>query len=108
MKDKPGNEKKGPMKQENPMTEVAAQVVKNCEQALRSGLKAQQEAGQWWSNLLNQAPSPQDWQKRYASFAGLTNGVLPTAQKRMEEVIELMEKNTQTGAELFKKAVEAA
>ena len=93
---------------ENPMSDVTEQVVKNWEQAVRSGLKLQQEAGQWWSNMLNQAaPNAQDWQKRFTCISSVANGVMPTAQKRMEEMMDLMEKNSQTGTELFKKAAEA-
>ena len=93
---------------ENPVSEMTEQAVKNCEQALRSGLKFQQEAGQWWTNLLDQGASAEDWQKRFTSFTNLANGFRPTTQKRLEEVLELTEKNTRTGTELFKKAVEAA
>jgi hypothetical protein len=107
MKDKTRSEEKGPMK-DNPMSEMADQVAKNCEQVLRSGLKLQQEAGQWWNNLLNQAPAAQDWQKRLTNFASVANGVMPAAQKQMEELMDLMEKNSHAGAELLKKAVEAA
>ncbi|SPE60761.1 conserved hypothetical protein [Verrucomicrobia bacterium] len=106
MKDKTGSEEKEPMKdQTNAMSELAEQAVKNYEQALRSGLKLQQEASQWWSNCFNQNPSGQDWQKRWA---GVANGLMPAAQKRMEEVVDLVEKNSQAGGELIKKAVEAA
>lgn len=93
---------------ENPMSAMAEQAVKNCEQALRSGLKFQQEAGQWWTTMLDQGASHETWQKRFTSFANLANGLKPATQKRMEEVIELAEKNTRTGTELFKKAAEAA
>jgi len=93
---------------ENPMAEMAEQAVKNCEQALRSGLKFQQEAGQWWTNALDQSASAEDWQKRFSSFTNLANGLRPATQKRMEEVLDLAEKNTRTGTELFKKAADAA
>jgi hypothetical protein len=91
----------------NQMSAMAEQAVKNCEQTLRSGLKFQQEAGQWWATMLDQSASAETWQKRFTSFANLANGLKPAAQKRMEEVMELAEKNTRTGTELFKKAAEA-
>ncbi len=58
--------------------------------------------------MLNQAAYAQDWQKRVNNITGVTNQFIPLAQRRMEEVVELMEKNSRTGAELMKKAVDAA
>ena len=92
----------------NPIPDMAEQALKNCEQALRSGLKFQHQAGQWWTNMLDQGASIEDWQKRFSSFTNLVNGFRPTAQKRVEEVLDLMEKNSRAGADLCKKASEAA
>ncbi len=93
---------------EKPMTEMTDQAMRNYEQALRTGLKLQEEAVKWWSGMLNQTTTSQDWQKRFANFSNVATGVMPVAQKRMEEVLDLMEKNSQTGADLMKKAVDAA
>jgi hypothetical protein len=41
-------------------------------------------------------------------MTGVANSLLPLAQRRMEEVMSLMEKNGKAGAELMKKAVDAA
>ncbi len=92
----------------NPMSDMAEQVMRNSEQALRSGLKMQQEAGQWWTNCLNQGAPANDWQKRYTNFSNLFNEYFPATGKRMEEMLDLMEKNTRTGTELMKKAADAA
>lgn len=94
-------------KEKVPVFDLADQAMKNCEQAVRTGLKLQQEAGQWWVGLFNQCASAQDWQKRFTNVASVANGVMPAVQKRMEEVLDLMETNSQTGAELMKKAVDA-
>jgi len=93
---------------EKPMSEMADKAMKGYEQAIRTGLKLQEEATRWWANTLTQTASPQDWQKRFTSATALANGVMPLAQRRMEEVLELMEKNSRTGAELLKKAADAA
>lgn len=93
---------------ENPMAEIAEQTVKNCEQALHTGLKFQQEAGQWWSKVFDQATSVEDWQKRFSNFNSLANSLRPATQKRLDEVLDLVEKNTRTGTELLKKATDAA
>jgi hypothetical protein len=92
----------------NPLSEIAEQTVKNCEQALRTGLKMQQEAAQWWNDWVNQRAPAEDWQKRLTNFSALANDFMPTTQKRMEEVLELMEKNSRTSADLMKAAADAA
>jgi len=109
MKEKTGTEEADPAKdKENPVSEMADQAVKNWEQAVRNGMKLQQEAGKWWTSLLNQAASTQDWQKRVSNLTALGTGLMPATQKRAEEVLELLEKNTRTGTELVKKALDAA
>jgi len=97
-----------PKDKEKPAAEMAEKAMRNYEQALRTGVKLQEEAGRWWTTMLNQTTSAQDWQKRVTNLTSVANGVMPVAQKRMEEVMELMEKNSRTGAELMKKAVDAA
>jgi hypothetical protein len=92
----------------NPVSEVADTVLKNYEQAVRTGLKLQEEAGRWWSSMLNHTACAPDLQKRFTSMTGVANSLLPLAQKRTEEVMALVEKNSRTGTELFKKAVDAA
>lgn len=92
----------------NPMSDMAEQAVKNCEQALRSSIKMQQEAGQWLNDWVKQALPTDDWQKRFGNFSALTNDLMPATQKRMEEVLDLIEKNNRAGAELMQKATEAA
>ncbi len=94
--------------QEKPVTEMADKAMKNYEQALRTGLKLQEEAVKCWNHMFNQTASPQDWQKRFTNFTAMTSEVMPMTQRRMEEMLDLMEKNSRTGAELMKKAVDAA
>jgi hypothetical protein len=93
--------------QEKPVIDMADKAMKNYEQALRTSLKLQEEAMRCFSHMFNQTPYPQDWQKRFTNFTALTSEVMPLTQKRMEEVLELMEKNSRTSAELVKKAVDA-
>jgi len=91
-----------------PMSDMADTAMKNYEQAIRTGLKLQEEAGRWWSSMFNQANLTQEWQKRLNNMSGVANTLVPMAQRRMEEVMTLMEKNSRTSAELVKKAVDAA
>ena len=108
MKENATKEKQATRDYTIPVTEMADKAMKNYEQALRTGLKFQEEAGKWWSTMFNQATFAQDWQKRVTDMTGVASSFMPLAQRRMEEVISLMEKNSKTGSELMKKAVEAA
>ena len=94
--------------QDSPLSDMADRAMKNYEQALRTGLKLQEETVQCWNNLFNQTASADDWQKRLGNFTALTNEMMPITQRRMEEVLALFEQNSQTSAELMKKVVEAA
>jgi len=91
-----------------PFTDMAEAALKNYQQALKSSLKLQEEAGKWWNSAWNQGCLAEDWQKRLNTATGVVNSFMPVAQKRLEEVMNLMEKNGETGADLLKKAVDAA
>jgi hypothetical protein len=93
---------------EKPVAEMADQAMRNYEQALRTGLKFQEEASTWWNNLLSRTATTSEWQKRFANFTTLASGLMPMTQRRMEEVMDVMEKNGRTSAELVKKALDAA
>jgi hypothetical protein len=92
-------------KAKTPASEVFDQALKNYEQTLRTGLKLQEEAGRWWTNVLTQANSAQDWQKRVTTAA---NDVVAPTQKRLEEYLALIEQNNRTNVDLLKKVTEAA
>jgi len=91
-------------KTKNPMSEALDLGLKNYEQALRAGLKLQEEAGQCWTKLVSQAVSPQDLQKEMISLA---NDVIPATQKSMEACLELLEQNSRASVDLLKKGIEA-
>ncbi|HWH69584.1 MAG TPA: hypothetical protein VNT26_09380 [Candidatus Sulfotelmatobacter sp.] len=96
------------MKQNDiPFLAMADTAMKNYEQALRSGLKFQEEAVQWWSGSFNQTAAAQDWQKRFVQLTALANKAVPVAQKNMEEMMGFMQKSGRTSAELLKKAAAA-
>ena len=90
------------------MSDMAEAALKNYEQAIRTGLKFQEEAGRAWSSMLNQGNFAQDWQQRVSNVTGMANDLVPLAQKRLEDMVGLMEENSRTSAELLKKAVDAA
>jgi polyhydroxyalkanoate synthesis regulator protein len=92
-------------KTKNPVSEMLDQGLKNYEQALRTGLKLQAEAGQCWTKLLGQAASPQDLQKQITLLA---SDVIPATQKSMESCLELLEQNSRASVDLLKRGMEAA
>jgi len=92
-------------KSKNPVSEMLDQGLKNYEQALRAGLKIQEDAGQWWTRMINQAASPQDLQKQISSYA---NEVIPATRKSLNDCAELIERNSRTSVDLLKKGLEAA
>lgn len=93
---------------EKTAADMGNQAMKNYEQAMRTGLKMQEEAVKWWSGMFSQAATGQEWQKRVHDLTGIATGIMPLAQKRMEEMLDFIEKNGRTNSELMKKAVEAA
>jgi hypothetical protein len=88
-----------------PVTELFEQAMKNYEQALKTGLKLQEESSKWWSSLMSQASSPQDWQKRGKTIA---DNFIPETQKRTEEYLKVIEQSSRASVELLKSAVQAA
>jgi hypothetical protein len=90
------------------MSELADTLRQNCEQALRSSLKFQEEAGRWWGSVLNPATCAEQWQHQLNAATRTANTLLPLAQKPVSEMIDLAEKNSRISAELMKKAFDAA
>jgi hypothetical protein len=105
---KSGGEHPYSREQEKFVSDIADKTMKNFEQAVRTGVKLQEEAAQFWAKLGNQSASAQDLQKRFATAASFANGLVPEAQKRIEEMLALAEKNSRASLELIKKAAEAA
>ena len=93
---------------QKPLTAMADQARTNYEHAVRAGQKFQEEAGQWWGRMLGQVVTTNDWQKQFTRLTEMTSSAMPLAQQRLEEAMRFMETNSRTGAELMKKAVDAA
>lgn len=86
-----------------PGTDLFEQAVKNYEQALKTGVRLQEECGKWWTDAFKQTSGPQDWQKAAAS---MLNEVFPAAHKNVEETLRLMEQNSRGSLDLLKRATE--
>lgn len=87
-----------------PVTEMYEQAMKNYEQALKTGLKMQEESAKIWTGILNQGTSPQDWQKKTKAIA---DDIIPQTQKAVDDGLKVIEQNSRTSVELLKKAVAA-
>ena len=94
-------------KRESPVVEMAELAMKNYQQAIRSGLKLQKEAGRFWSNLFNQTAPALDNAKRFNYLSRVANELSASAQERSEELLGLVEQNGRIGVELGKKAYDA-
>ena len=108
MKTSPSKEKETKSERQVPLTEMADNALKNYEHAVRTGLRLQEEASRWWTSTFSQAAATTDWQRRATEYASMANNFMPLAQKRMEEMLEIVEKNSRSGADLVKKAMDAA
>jgi hypothetical protein len=87
-----------------PASELFDQALKNYEQALRAGIKVQEEASAYWTKLFNQAAARPNLQKQISSVA---NEVIPPTQKYMEGCLAIVEQNSRASVDLMKKGVEA-
>jgi len=87
-----------------PGPELFDQAMKSYEQALRTGVRLQEDTARWWTNFLHQAACTQDWQRQINS---VMMHAIPTAQRNMEESIRLIDQSSKNGLNLLKRAVDA-
>jgi uncharacterized protein YukE len=83
------------------------QALKNYEQALKTGVRLQEESSKWWTNVLGQTKvgSPQDWQKQANATVDAT---IATLRKQVEESLKSVEDSSKTSLDLLEKAIEAS
>lgn len=84
--------------------EVFRQAMETFERAIKAGVKIQEESTKCFVDMFSQMPSPQQWQKRAQA---MLNDAFPTAQKNLDEAIEVMNQNARSSLSLLKKAFEA-
>ena len=82
---------------------VFDEAVATFNDAVKAGVKVQEEIGKWWSDALEQTGPAEQWQKK--SKAVLSEAI-PAAQKNAEEWLKLIEQNYKRSLGLFKKAWE--
>jgi hypothetical protein len=90
------------------IAEMTEGFRKNCEQALRTGLKFQEETGRRWTSAFNPASCVEHWQEQLNAVTRTANSLVPLAQKPVGELIDLVESSNQASADLLKKAMEAS
>jgi len=88
----------------NPASELFEQAMKNYEQALKTGLKLQEETAAVWTKLFNQTGSAGEWQKQAKA---VSDEFVPKTQKALNDNLKLIEKSGKTSVELLKQAVAA-
>jgi len=84
-------------------TELFDQAIRNYEQALRTGVRMQEDTTKWWANFLNQSVWPQEWQKQISTVMA---HAIPTAQKNLEDSLRLLDQSSKTGLNLLKRAMD--
>ena len=89
--------------QANRASEMFDDAISTFNDAIRSGVKLQEEVGKWWSDALEQNNPLDDLQKK--SKAVLSEAI-PAAQKNAEEWLKLIEENHKRSLALLKKACE--
>lgn len=72
--------------------------------ALKAGVKAQEEMTKWWTGAAENVNPLADWQKRSRRI--FDEGV-PAAQKQLEDWMKVVEQNYRRSIDLLKKAVES-
>ena len=90
------------------VAEMTEAFRKNCDQALRTGMKLQEEAGRWWHSAFNPAGCVEYWQEQLNAVTRTANNLLPLTQKPVSELIDLAEENGKLSADLMKAAMEAS
>ena len=88
-----------------PVNDLFAQATKNYEQALKTGVKLQEESAKLFLSLFSQAPAPPDFQKK---FKTISDEIIPQTEKAVDEAMKVIEQNSRAGVELLKKAVGAS
>jgi len=80
------------------------QAVQTFGDALKAGVKVQEQVTGWWTDALDQMSGGNDWQKKQRS---ILNDVIPAAQRSTEEWLKLVEQSYQRSVDMMKKAFTA-
>lgn len=83
------------------MSSLFDQAVLTFGDALKAGVRIQEEVAKWWTDALEQGGPVQEWQKKSRA---IVSEAIPAAQKNAEEWLKLVEQNYKRSMDLLKKA----
>jgi len=89
---------------ESRLTSMFDQTVQTFSEAMKTGVKFQEDMAKWWSDALEQGGPVQESQKR---FRALVSEAIPAAQKNAEEWLKIVEQNYRRAMDLLKKAFDS-
>lgn len=92
------------MKDQPNMSELFDQAIETFDSALKTGVRIQEEATRWWTDMLRESDTLQELQHRAQS---MMMEALPTTQKNVDQYIKLLDKTYHTSIELLNKALQA-
>lgn len=91
-------------KTESDVMEVLDSAVGAFGDAIKTGIKAQEEMSKWWSDALACGNNPLgDWQKRSRL---MFDEAVPAVQRHSQDFLKLIEQNYRRSVELLKKVVD--
>lgn len=85
-------------------TSLFDQAIGTFGDAMKAGVKAQEEIVGWWNNAFDQAGQVQEWNQRSRA---MFSEAIPAAQKNVEQWTKLVEQNYQRTLDLLKQTFEA-
>jgi hypothetical protein len=86
-------------------TEMLDQAIETFDTALKTGVKMQEEATKWWTEMLGETSSIQDIQDRMRT---MMMDALPSTQRNIDQYMRVIDKTYHSSMDLLKKAFETA
>ena len=90
-------------KTESDVMQVLDTAVNAFGDAMKAGVKAQEEMSKCWSDALSSGNPLGDWQKRSRQ---MFDEAVPAAQRQTQELLKLVEQNYRRSVDLLKKALD--
>jgi hypothetical protein len=91
-------------KPEKIMTDLCSQALDTFESAMKSGIKAQEEMADWWSQAMGKSMSPEEMQKK---FQEMGEEAIPMAKKNAEAYLKVMDQGCKDSIALLRQAFES-
>lgn len=92
------------MKMQPNMSEMFNQAIETFDSALKIGVKIQEEATKWWTDMLQETDTLQEFRQRAQSMMMVA---LPTTQKSVDQYMKLLDTTYHSSMELINKAFQA-